>query len=647
MKACLLLGVVLLLAVPVGAQTPVLTEVFPPGAQAGASQDASVAGTGLAGATAVLAEEAGVRVETRPGGSATKCPLRITVEKGAQPGPREVRLVTPNGVSNAALIWVGRYPDLVEKEPNDFTSPPQVVDKTPCTVSGQAGKAEDVDCYAFQAAAGETWVFALNAADHRSRLDGFLQLRTDSGRLLGSAMTGFDRDPRLVHTFRQAGRYVIRVRDSMHRGGPGFTYRLSLGKLPVVTRYTPIGGQRGTTVNVRLAGVNLAGTAPVPVQLPAEGDDPVRVIPVTSLGPANPIQLFPGSAPEAVEHEPNNGREAAVRLAGFPWAVSGRIEKSGDRDVYSFAACEKQTVLLDVIARRIDSRLDSVLRVLDAAGKELASNDDGAGRDARLSFTAPAAGEYFVEVRSLSGRGGDDFHYRLELRPPPPPSFSLTVTPDNPAAPLGAATVITVAAQRQAYTGPIRIKLEGLPAGLSAPETELRAGQNSVVIPIQAAADAKAAPARIRVVGTATVDGKTLQRTAEGAERYQPPLTNQPQQMRVRPTRMTVAAVGPPPPFTVAPTAPAAAIKVEQKLEVPVGVTRTASFKDPVVLTLVGLPAQVQAPALTLKPTESQGKIAVTVAKNAAPGDYPVVLQGVGKGVLVAAPLTLTIQPAK
>lgn len=646
MRPLLTLSAVLLLAAPAAAQTPQVTEIFPPGLKAGTSREAIAAGTGLAGVTGVLVEEGGLKVEARPGGDAAKRPLRLTVDANAQPGPREIRLVTPTGVSNAALVWIGRYPDRVEKEPNDLKSPPEDLETTPVAINGQSNKAEDVDCYAFRAAAGETWVFELNAARHRSRLDGFLQLRTAQGRLLGTAMTGFERDPRLVHTFKEAGRYIVHVRDSMLRGGVGFTYRLSLGRLPVVTRYTPLGGQRGTTVNVRLTGVNLEGAAAVPVQLPADSAEPVRVVPLTPQGPAEPIEIFPGEAPEAVEHEPNDRREAAVRVAGFPWAVSGRIGKNGDQDVFAFAAAEKQVVFLDIIARRLGSRLDSVLRVMDSTGKVLATNDDGVGRDARLTFTAPAAGEYFAEVRSLSSRGGDDFYYRLELRPPPPPDFQLTVTPDNPAAHAGAATVVTVTAQRQGYAGPIKVRVEGLPAGLTAPESEIRAGQATVVVPISAQAGAMPAAARIRVIGTAMVGERQVERTAEGVERYQPALTNQPQQMRNRATRMVVTTAAPPAPFALGVGTPTAAVQAGQKLELPVSVTRNEGYKEAVAFTVVGLPPNVQVPALTLKPTEKEGKLVFTAAKNAPPGEYRVVLQGTAKGLSLALPVMLKVQPA-
>lgn len=626
----------LLLSVPARAQAPAISEVFPPGVQAGAGTDATIAGSGLKGADRLLVSGSGLKAEIRTGGDAAKAAVHLTADASAEPGPREIRIGGPEGISNASLVWVGRYPDAQEKEPNDLKNPAQPVEKTPVTLNGRADKAEDVDRYVFTAGAGETWVFELNAAAHRSQLDGFLQLSDERGRVLASAMNGFERDPRLVHKFETAGRYVIAVRDSLYRGGAGYTYRLSLGRLPVVTRYSPMGGQRGTTLNVRLQGVNLAGLTALPVALPASGEE-LRVVPKTPAGLATPIVLSIGDLPEAAEHEPNDTAMAAGRLPGFPWAVSGCIDRRGDRDTYAFAAKEKEPVLVDVIARRVGSRLDSVVRVRDAKGKELASNDDALGRDARLVFTPPATGEYFAEVRSLSGRGGDEFYYRLELRKPPAPDFSLQVTPDNPAVPAGAATVVTVTARRLGYNGPIQLRLEGLPAGVAVSPAVVAAGQNSALFTLSAPAGTALAGSQFRLVGTAAIDGKNVERVAEGAERYQPPLTNQPQQTRLRATEMTVAAVAAAPPFTVQPAGPAE-VKAGQKVEWTVKLARAPMYKEQVAVTLLGLPPNVTASALTLKPDQAEGKITLTTTDKAPPGDYHLVVQGTAKNRVVAAP---------
>ena len=76
-----------------------------------------------------------------------------------------------------------------------------------------------------------------------------------------------------------------------------------------------------------------------------------------------------------------------------------------------------QEVSVEVFARRIDSILDPVLRVMDPAGKELAFADDtpGLSGDAQLKVVAPTEGTYTLELRDVkySGGGGHFFHLRV------------------------------------------------------------------------------------------------------------------------------------------------------------------------------------------------------------------------------------------
>ncbi len=69
-------------------------------------------------------------------------------------------------------------------------------------------------------------------------------------------------------------------------------------------------------------------------------------------------------------------------------------------------------------------------------------NDDGGpgyGKDSRLRFTAPADGEYIVRLRDVRGMHGDDYAYRLTVRPPAP-DFRLGVNPAIPTCPWAAAS---------------------------------------------------------------------------------------------------------------------------------------------------------------------------------------------------------------
>jgi hypothetical protein len=635
---------------PVLAQGPSVSGVYPAGARAGTNIDVTVTGANLADVREVLVSGAGVKLEKAPGGNAGSCPLKVTVDPGAEIGLRELRIVTKAGASNAARFWVGRFPDLREKEPNDDRSQPQVLKDFPVTVQGRADKATDVDTYAFEAPAGETWVFSINAARHHSDLDGYLALYDPRGVIAAYAMDGFGRDPRLVYTFKESGRHLLRVRDSMYRGGPGYTYSVTVGRLPVVTRWSPMGGVRGRTVTLDLEGYNLDGMEPQRVALPADcPDERIRFVPRTALGPANPIDLFVDDVPEVVEYEPNEDVKSAgaAVLHPVPLLASGRVGSPGDRDVLRFELKEKQQVVIEVHARRIGSRLDPVLRLLDETGKELANNDDfGGTKDSRISFTAPKAGAYLAEVRSLSTRGGDDFFYRLEVRPPPPAGFRLTMTPDNPTAPPGAAVAVTVNAQRQGYNGEIALSLENLPEGVTASPAAIRAGQNSAVFTLAAAPGAEPASRPLRVIGSAKIGEATVREVAVGQEEYQPPLANA-QQKRRRDTELMVASVGAEAPYTLSIVPEKLEVKAGDKLEVTVKAARKKDYKEAIAVTVLGLPGAIKATALTINGNQAEGKLTLTAAANTPVGPHPVVFQGNAKNVLVAVPtVTINAQPA-
>lgn len=76
-----------------------------------------------------------------------------------------------------------------------------------------------------------------------------------------------------------------------------------------------------------------------------------------------------------------------------------------------------QKVAVEVLARRLNSDLDPVLRVTRADGTEVAFCDDvpGLQGDAWLQFVADSAGDYTIELRDVkySGGGRHFFHLRV------------------------------------------------------------------------------------------------------------------------------------------------------------------------------------------------------------------------------------------
>ena len=145
-------------------------------------------------------------------------------------------------------------------------------------------------------------------------------------------------------------------------------------------------------------------------------------------------------------------------------------------------------------------------------------NDDGGPgyqKDSRLQFTAPKDGEYLVRIRDGQGLGGDNYAYRLTLRPPRP-DFRLSVDPRNPNLPVGGQMAINVLARRiDGFDGAIKVKVKGLPEGLHGDQAIIPRGQMLTTLLLSADADAKLEEAfPFKVKGTAEIDGRERVRWA-------------------------------------------------------------------------------------------------------------------------------------
>lgn len=630
---------------PAAAQAPTVGFAFPPGGQIGTKATVTLNGGGLQGATGVLLTGEGVQAQLGATTNAAALPVDLTIAPDAKPGLREVRVITPRGTSNAGRVWIGGYPQANEVEPNNALTAAQKLEKLPITLSGQVNGAEDVDDFTFQAAAGDTFVFDLVAFQMASGLDGYLALYDAKGKILQYAQEPFDRDPRLIHTFKTAGTYTIQVRDSMFRGGANFFYQLTVGKLPVVTSYLPRGGKHGEMVNVQLEGVNLGGMTTMPVQIPAAGQDRVSVVPNTPAGLSmSTLSLEATDLSEGVEAEPNDTLAQATTMASVPGAVSGKIDKRGDIDLYRIKPAAAGTLEFEVFARRLGSRMDSVLRVLDATGKELATNDDADGKDSRLTVTVAAGTEYLVEVRSIDQNYGGDSFYRLEVSAPSPQDYRLTVTPPDFNLSQGGSASATLTVTRVAgFGGPITARVEGLPAGVVASPITIPAGAASALFTLTSDGAAPGASGSLRVVGTATVNGAAVERVAQPVEIYAPPLAAQGQTAQ----RLVIGqgvGVGPVTSYVLNVDQRAVTVKRGATVPIKVTATRAAGQTAQIVITAAGQPGNVTPALQNIAANANEATINIAVAAGAAPGVYNIVFSGNLSNVVQTTPaITLTI----
>jgi hypothetical protein len=637
----------LLLAGPAHAQVPSVGFVFPPGAQVNTTAKVNVGGGNLQGATAVLISGEGVEAKITANTEAASLPVELNVSPNAVPGERQVRVVTPRGTSNAGRLWVGAFPEVNETEPNNTVAAPHKLEKLPITVNGQVNGGEDADYFLFQANAGDTYVFDLVSYRMSSALDGYLSLYDARGKALQSTLEAFDRDPRIIHTFKSSGTYAIQVRDTLYRGGANFVYKLTVGKVPVITGYLPMGGKRGETVNLALQGVNLGAMTTMSVQIPAAGDEEVMVQPNTPAGPSSsPIRLTASDLYETVESEPNDTPAQATPAGGAPVVINGRIDKTGDRDVFRIKPEAAGNLAFDLYGRRIGSRIDSFVRIMDATGKDIQANDDAVGKDSRIVFGVQANTEYLVEVRNLVANFGGEVFYRLQVSPVGGQDFKLTVTPDAVNVGQSGSTVVTVNVARvNGFAGPLELRIEGLPAGLTLSPAAVPAGANTAQFTLTAAADAvPGAIGKIRVIGKATIDGNAVERVAQPVESFVPPLA-QPDQARQRTTEIHTATVMPQQAYALDIEPRQLTVKKgTQNVEVKVKAIRQMGQNAAITIAAAGQPANV-APVVTPIP-QDQKEVVVkfNVAANAPAVTQNVIITGnLSNNVQAAPALTLTI----
>ena len=119
--------------------------------------------------------------------------------------------------------------------------------------------------------------------------------------------------------------------------------------------------------------------------------------------------------PPGFASETNISFLAAQELM-LPLAVDGNAHEAKP-DYYKFQARKDQRLSIEVVAQRLGSQLDSVVRLLDARGRELlyCEDDPGVGADSRFSYLFSATGDYFLELHDIGFQGGSQYRYHLRL----------------------------------------------------------------------------------------------------------------------------------------------------------------------------------------------------------------------------------------
>jgi hypothetical protein len=473
----------------------------------------------------------------------------VTVAPDAKPGRREIRVITKRGVSNPLPFYVGQMPEVARKPMKTCQLPllgkesmaqrqrppeeEEIRVTLPCTMNGQIAPGE-MNRYRFQAKKGQRLVISAKARDLvpyvADGVPGWFQavirLTDNNGKELAyDDDFRFNPDPLIYFEVPEDGEYVLTIHEALFRGRESFVYRLTVSELPFVTSIFPLGGRVGEPLKIEMDGWNLGKATLAP---PSQDAGPGRHMVAARSGKfvSNHVPFALDTLTECLEKEPNDEPSKAQKVQ-LPIIINGRSDRPGDWDVFEVEGKAGQTIVAEVMARRLGSPLDSFLKVTGADGNIIALNDDhhdaGSGfntdhADSYLMVKLPADGKYCIHLGDTRRHSGKEYAYRLRISEPRP-DFELRLIPSRFVMPSkGSASVTVYAIRKDGFDGPIKLSFKDLPEGFESPGATLAAKQVSVVLPLRTGLAVTAKPIHVTAVGTAKAGDQEVVREATPAE---------------------------------------------------------------------------------------------------------------------------------
>ena len=475
--------------------------------------------------------------------------VEVTIAPDALPGERELRLGTLRGLSNPLVFHVGQLPEICRKPMTTATL--QVLGKEelalrkrpatevedritlPCTVNGQIASGEH-NRYRFTARKAQKLVITTQARSLipyiADAVPGWFQpvLALYDGKGKEVAYDDdyrFKPDPTILYQVPSDGEYSLVIGDAIYRGREDFVYRISLGELPFVTSIFPLGGPVGSQAPSNIKGWNL-GTKDLPPPASHAGPGTYFLAAHHKELVSNRVPFALDPLPECVAKEPNDTLKHAQPV-NLPIIINGRMDHPNDWDVFKVRGQAGQTIIAEVYARRLDSPLDSVLKLTDAQGRLLAWNDDhedpGSGvnthhADSYLLAKLPVAGTYYIHLGDAARNGGEEYAYRLRLSEAQP-DFALRVVPSSVSLRSKSTAQLSIyAIRKDGFTGPIKLALKDPPPGFSATPSSLSGTQEVARLTLKTTLVETPEPLNLTIAGSAVIGKQEISHDAVPAE---------------------------------------------------------------------------------------------------------------------------------
>lgn len=631
------------------AASPVLSNIIPRGGQRGIEVEVVLNGQRLDDAQELMIYEPGIEVAELAVVNDKQVKAKLRIAADCTLGTKHIRVRTATGLSDLRTFRVGALPAVAEVEPNSEFAKPQAVANN-VTVEGIIQN-EDVDYFVIEAKKGDritAEIEGIRLGD--TMFDPYVAILNEARFELATSD-----DAALIWQDGVAsiiapadGKYVVQIRESSYGGNGASHYRCHIGSYPRPLAIVPAGGKPGTKVLVRFLG-DIAGEFTREFDLPATGGPDYEIFPQDDKGIApSGMQFRLTNLENSIEVEPNETIQQATKAAA-PVAYNGVLASKTDADFFGFTATKGQNIDIHVYARRIRSELDPLLILYNAQGAAIASNDDANGTpDCYLRFAVPADGEYFLEVRDHLHRGGDAFHYRVELEPVAASlllgvnEFVQYVEPHIAIA-QGNRYPLLINANRQNFGGPLAFKGDNLPPGVTVESFGMSADQNVAQVILYAAPDAPVSGKFAQLIGS--LDDANNSNPPSGQVRLPTVLIRGNNNIpfwteRTNSLAMVVAQKAP---FTLQIVEPKVPLVQGGQMALKIVATREGDFKAPIKIELMLNPNGMNSSReISIAEGQTEAVIALNAAGNAQVKEHKIAVRGeatVGNGpVTVCSP---------
>ncbi|MDD4921802.1 MAG: hypothetical protein PHS30_04900 [Bacteroidales bacterium] len=512
--------------------------IYPAGGEKGTTVDIEIGGLNLKAATEVLVSGNGIKAEIIPLTNknekgkkaqqkfddqsspqlADRIGVRLSIDKNATPGLRDLRLQSTKGVSNKLNFEVGQYPNQMEQKGSSVVKP-TLVSKLPVTLCGQIMPGE-IDCFSFEAAKGITLVASVKARTLvpyiADAVPGWFQPVIRIINSKGKEIAYCDDyrnavDPVIITSIPATDTYRLTIYDAIFRGREDFNYRIELGEIPFVEYAYPCVGKIGKGSKLTLKGFNLNQKNMVfkPTQ---KGVNELCFSGNKNGMVSNPFPFL------AVPKSCNLNLTPSEKAKLLPEnVIYDSISTPRQIKKYTVPAEKNENIAIEIRARRLGSMMDAKMRLCDTSGRILAEVDDVEDAmqglmtnhaDPVLQYRAKNTGDYILEVEDVLGNRGSDYYYMIE-RKKNIPSFEVFVSPANLTIPKGGTAIIRLDIETKEKSTPeLEVSLKGLPKDFLVSNLMVQPGSRTWDISVTAPESAKEESLSLELLGLAHIKGK-------------------------------------------------------------------------------------------------------------------------------------------